>query len=158
MVYIQDLEGRRDPALFENDKVGIGSRLFDCVRIRADRAEADPVLGRYVRQAPCVVLLRPNREAVAVLKTRTSAGRLVGSMSKTLRKDFDNKLSAIVREARDLAKKETALQLQRDRLARLDRRQDRDRLQKEIETKEAALIQRREALYTLQPRGGKAHT
>ena len=147
LVYVYDdsLEDARDAITtdkaFADDKVAIGARYFDCLRIDADSAKDDRALAR-VRRLPALVFLRPNFKAVKILSGRLSANKVFGTMCATLRHDYTNSVTTVVKKQKAIMKGRVKVDRDRIKLAALEGQI----ADEKSRVKRARLIKQRDAL------------
>jgi hypothetical protein len=158
-VFIQDADaevGTEDDAVFSDERVAVGARFFDCVRIsKADAAE-DRLLKPYVAKAPILLFLRPNYDVVASHPARFNASKVFDAMCSTMKKDYKNCVQTVLKEQRDIEKDRAALDRDREKLGKLEddggNAAKATELKQKIEAAESALVTREEALYRLDPK------
>lgn len=161
-----------DPAFTTSEKVAVGARFFDCLRIEAANAAEDRLLADQVRKAPCLVFVRPNFEVVTVQTGKFNANRIFDSMCRTMKLDYDNCVKTAFKAQQDIGRERDKLQLLKDKLARIEadmadersdavrRRLDAERseLAAQISAAEQELRTRESALYVLEPKDDGAST
>lgn len=150
---------------FRADKVAVGARFFDCLRISATDAAKDRVLKEAAEDAPCVVFVRPNYEVAKVVK-KTSERSLFRAMCKTMKLDYETcvataykKQERLLKEERELDKERVELiEIEQDlseteskgKIKRLERK--RDKLEAKINEKQAEIDEASAKLYELAPK------
>ncbi len=150
---------------FATDKVAIGARFFDCLRMTAAEAKKDRILAKMARSAPCLVFVRPNFEIAATLRGTPSGGKIFGAMCKTMRLDYENCVATAVKSLKGIDKARAKLQRDRDVLARLDKKltdtrgarkvsleKKRETLNDKLAKADAALLKRENSVFDLKPR------
>jgi len=161
-----------DPAFTTSEKVAVGARFFDCLRIDAENAAEDRLLAEHVRKAPCLVYVRPTFEVVTVQTGKFNANRIFDAMCRTMKLDYDNCVKTAFKAQQDIGRERDKLQLMKDKLARIEsdmadersdavrRRLDTERseLAAEIAAAEQELRTRENALYVLDPKDDGAQT
>jgi len=158
-VFIHDIdaeEGTEDDKAFQDERIAIGARFFDCVRISKGDAAEDRLLKPYSEKAPILVFVRPNYEIVASHAARFNASKIFDAMCATMKKDYKNCVQTVVKKQRDIQKDRAALERDKDKLARLEEDSadspKATKLRAEIEATESALLTKEEALYQLEPK------
>ncbi|MCK6461864.1 MAG: hypothetical protein L6Q95_18445 [Planctomycetes bacterium] len=158
-VFIHDADattGTEDDKAFQDERVAVGARFFDCVRIsKADAAE-DRLLKPHVAKAPILVFLRPSYEVAASHPARFNASKIFDAMCVTMKKDYKNSVDAVLKQQREIEKDRAALERDREKLAKLEEESKgsakADKMRGEISAAESALAAREETLYKLEPR------
>ncbi len=161
-----------EDAAFADDKVAMGARFFDCLRIDAETARTDRVLKSYASTRPTLVFLRPNYEATKMVRTtkKFNAGKIVAAMRATLKLDYQNKLSRVASAQKSIQKERAKTDKLRAKLNELEQtiadtksaskraklNKQRDALDKKIGDLEDAANTREAALYELKPTPAKA--
>jgi len=149
-------EGTEDDKAFTDERVSVGARFFDCVRIsKADAAE-DRILKAYAPKAPILVFLRPSYDVVTTHPARFNASKIFDAMSSTVKKDYKNSVDAVLKAQRDIEKERASIDRDREKLAKLEE-DSRDsakaeKLRTQIASAESELGTREEELYKLQPK------
>lgn len=159
LVFVTDAdatEGTEDDKAFGDERVAVGARFFDCVRIsKADAAE-DRILKSFAAKAPVLVLVRPNYEVAASHGARFNASKLFDAMCATMKKDYKNCVQTVLKTQRDIEKERIAVERDREKLAKLEEESKdspkAEKLRGEIAATESALLTREEALYKLEPK------
>jgi len=158
-VFIFDADatvGTEDDKAFQDEKIAVGARFFDCVRISKGDAAADRLLKPYADKAPVLVFLRPNYEVAATHQARFNASKVFDAMCATMKKDYRNCVQTVLKQQRDIQKERAALDRDREKLAKLEEdaasAAKAEKLRAEIDAAESALVTREEALYTLDPK------
>jgi len=149
LVYIYDGEAEEDlrfeiesSKAFLDDKVAIGARFFDCIRIDAESAREDRAIAKSFRSLPALVFLRPNFEVAAKLSGKFSAAKVFSSMCAAMKKDYANCVSTVVKAQQKVMKERVALQREWSKVDELD-----ERIADEgSQSRRANLIQERESL------------
>lgn len=85
---------------FRDERVLVGARFFDCVRVAEDT------------KAPRLLLIRPNGEVTATLK-KPSADKVYATMRAVLKKDYENKLGETVTAQRAILRERAKLERQK---------------------------------------------
>jgi len=85
--------------VFKDEKVGLSTKAFRCVKIRPEQLEKDPVLAEEGSEVPRLLVIDPVREDVDVLeKGNLKASKLVKSMERAAKKFYKESLSKAVKE------------------------------------------------------------
>lgn len=151
---------------FQNEKVAVGARFFACLRIDQEQAKEDRILAKYARRAPALVFVRPTFDVVTSQSGRFNASKIFSSMCATMKKDYENRVSEVLKEQKKISKERAALQRDKDELARLDEKiaeeenarrrgalnKERDELNEKITAVEEKLRERENKLYVLEPK------
>jgi uncharacterized protein YeeX (DUF496 family) len=155
-----------DRAFTQNEKVAIGARFFDCLRIEKESAKEDRVLAKYAKRAPALVFVRPNFDVVTSHSGRFNASKIFSAMCATMKKDYENRIATVLKEQKAISKERADLQRDKDELARLDEKiaeeenarrradmnKERDELNEKITAIEEKLRERENKLYVLEPK------
>jgi len=82
---------------FVDERVAIGSKFFDCIKITAGDAMQDRLLSKNGDSAPRLLLVTRDYEVEDVLESRElSSGKVVRAMSSTVRADYANSFDSMV--------------------------------------------------------------
>jgi len=130
---------------FLDDKVAVGARYFDCVRIDLESAKGDRVLKEHVGRANSLVFVRPNYEVAEKIffkGVRVNARKVFGDMCKTLRLDYENCARKAAKEMRDIQKERYDLQREQAEVAEIDE----DISEEESPRRREKLIEKRDEL------------
>ncbi|MEE8105694.1 MAG: hypothetical protein V3T86_09190 [Planctomycetota bacterium] len=133
-----------------DERVLVGARFFDCVRIGAEQARADVTLKAHIKSVPCLLVAQPNG-AVTRSVRRLSAPAVFGAISSAMRKDFRNCLATTLKKQKECLKARARLDRQRARLPRM-RESKRIKAEQKLQLEDRALKAREEALYVLKPK------
>ena len=173
-VYDADVDEQRflveEQKAFFDDKVAVGARFFDCVRIDLESAKTDRALAKAVKRAPALVFLRPD---YSVHKTITAkkfnAGKIFAAMCSTTMKDYKTCVMRAISTQKKLTKERSKLDKEWVKLERINTQIDdersqrkrarlikeRDALQKKLGDIEVKLDERESALYKLEKKASK---
>lgn len=163
-VFIHDpdaTEGTEDDKAFEDERVAVGARFFDCVRVsKADAAE-DRILKAFAAKAPILVFVRPNYEVAGTHQARFNASKVFDAMSATMKKDYKNSVETVLKQQREIEKERAALEREREKLSKLEEESKgsarTEKIRTDLAATESALVTREETLYKLEPKDeGKA--
>lgn len=157
-----------EDAAFRDERVVVGARFFDCVRIHEDDARQDGTLKRFAAAAPCLVFVRPDFTAEKSLRGRFDAARIFAAMCATVEKDYANCLKKTLKEQEkledalvavygrraELGAMEQRLADEKDAAKRKQLQEKRDGLEAEVRAAEESLAAQEKALYELKPRTG----
>ena len=110
--------------VFANEKVGLGAKFFDTIKVTHGDALQDRLLKEHGRFAPRLVFLTRDYAVTDVMqKKQLTAGKILKSMQKLARKEYATKFETMVRdytkllnELDRLESKKAALADQRRRL------------------------------------------
>ena len=82
---------------FADERVAIGSKFFDCIKITAGDALQDRLLAAHGDSTPRLLLITRDYDVEEVLeKKELSSGRVVRAMSGTVRKDYSDSFDSMV--------------------------------------------------------------
>ena len=153
--------------VFANEKVGLGAKYFDTIKITHGDALQDRILKEEGRYAPRLVFLTRDYGVSSVLqKKQLTAGKLLKAMKRAAKKEYSTKFEAMVRaytkllnELDRLDSKRSALADQRRRLQEKpsksrDKKVARDEADLEVEMD--AWKKKEEAILKFRVKGEKA--
>jgi len=155
-----------DDRAFQTEKVAVGARFFDCLRIDKVDAVKDRALKVHARKAPCLVFVRPNFDVATVMTAKFNANRVFTAMSSTMTKDYKTSVTDVFKKQKVISRDRSKLQRDRDEMARLDAKiaetksrkavsrlnKKRDKLEQKVDAAETKLTELENALYTLEPK------
>lgn len=110
-------------AAFADDKVAIGARYFECVRIDAESAKADHALKEHVGTANSLLFVRPNYEVAGTLHfkdMKVQARKVFAEMCATLRVDYENCVKSACSDMKKLQKERVKLDREQAEVRELD--------------------------------------
>lgn len=114
-----------EDVVFANEKMAIGTKFFDCLKISEGNALSDRLLKETGRSAPRIVFLTRAYEETDSLEGRQiSAGKLIKAMSNLVRKEYEDSFDKMCRDYTKLLNDLDRLESKRTKLAA-----DRARLQ-----------------------------
>jgi hypothetical protein len=159
-VFIHDADattGTEDDKAFQDERVAVGARFFDCVRVsKADAAE-DRLLASYAPKAPILVFVRPNFEVAASHPARFNGSKVFDAMCLTMKKDYKNCVQTVLKQQREIQKERAALEREKEKLAKLEEESKAsaktEKMRVDLGATESALVTREETLYKLEPKG-----
>jgi predicted mannosyl-3-phosphoglycerate phosphatase (HAD superfamily) len=159
MVFVHDPDSEKaaeDDKAFQDDRVAVGARFFDCVRVsKADAAE-DRILKQFAAKAPVLVFVRPNYEVAASHPSRFNASKMFDAMCATMKKDYKNSVADVLKAQKDIEKERAALEREKEKLAKLEEESKgsakTEKMRTELSATASALTTREEALYKLEPK------
>lgn len=151
-----------DKAFFD-DRVLIGARFFDCVRIDAESAKEDRALAKKVGRLPALVFVRPNYEVAKVLPGKFNAKRIFATMTSVIKKDYENCTTCVYKAQTKLARERAKLGSEWAKLDKLNLKiadedntskraqlqRERDELEKRLNDLQAEFNAREAKLYEL---------
>lgn len=137
---------------FVDDKVAIGARFFDCVRIDAETAKNDRALKEHIGRANSLIFVRPDFKVAKVVHfkgTKINARKVFGNMCSTMKFDYENCVSTAYSKMKKIQKSRLKLDQELSKVSALDlkiadeksaRRRDklvaqRDKMQEALDTK-----------------------
>jgi len=107
-----------EDVVFANEKMAIGSKFFDAIKVSEGNALTDRILKETGRDTPRIVFLtRDYKEHKSFEGRRISAGRLVRAMSGLVRKEYKNSFDKMVRSYTKLLNDLDRLESKRAKLA-----------------------------------------
>jgi hypothetical protein len=161
-VFIHDADattGSEDDSAFQDERVAVGARFFDCVRISRADAKEDRLLAPHAGKAPALLLVRPSYEVVSVQPARFNANKVFEAMCATMKKDYKNCAQTVLKKQREIEKERAALAREKEKLAKLEEeatasgaRAKVEKLKEQLVAAEAALGTEEDALYRLEPK------
>lgn len=158
-VFIHDADetiGTEDDKAFQDERVAVGARFFDCVRVSKGDAAEDRLLASYASKAPILVFVRPNFEVAASHPARFNASKMFDAMCATMKKDYKNCVQTVLKQQRDIEKERAALEREKEKLAKLEEESKgstkTEKMRVELSATESALVTREETLYRLEPK------
>ena len=145
MVYIYndltDEEARysiEEASAFADDKVAVGARLFDCVRIDIESAKKDRKLADHLGRENTIVMLRPDfkfSKAIIFKGSKVKARSVFGAMCSTMKLDYKNcvattykKMKAIQKERSKLSPEQTKIDQYDEKILKEESAKKRDKL------------------------------
>ena len=159
LVFIHDPDSEKaaeDDKAFEDERVAVGARFFDCVRVSKGDAAEDRLLASFAPKAPILVLVRPNYEIAASHAARFNASKLFDAMCATMKKDYKNCVATVLKQQKEIEKERAALEREKEKIAKLEEEsKDSSKLKKmqsDLLATQGALAAREDALYTLEPK------
>jgi hypothetical protein len=155
-VYDDNVENQRyeieESKAMADDRVLVGTRFFDCVRIDLESARDEAVL-KGVKRAPALVILRPDYKIAKTLYGKLTSKRVFSAMMSSVKKDYENCIDCVYKEQKKLTKKWNALnadmakvQALSEKIADEPQRKKRSKLTKERDEMQARLSKAEEAL------------
>ncbi len=104
-VYVED-EGQNESlnrkirdVVLAQEKIGVGSKFFKCVKVSAADAERDPILSKAGKKTPRMIFMDRQFKVLAVLQGRQiSQGKLKAAMGRVVGKSYKNKFRKMTRE------------------------------------------------------------
>ena len=158
-VFIHDADattGTEDDKAFQDERVAVGARFFDCVRVsKADAAE-DRILKEYAPKAPILVFVRPSYEVAGTHQARFNASKVFDGMCATMKKDYKNCVQTVLKQQREIEKERAALEREKEKLAKLEEESKAsaktEKMRTDLAATESALVTREETLYRLEPK------
>jgi hypothetical protein len=108
---------------FLDDKVAVGARFFDCVRIDAETAKSDRALKDHVGRANTLIFVRPNYEVADALQfkgAKVNARKVFGEMCATMKLDYENCVKTAYAKMKKIQKERVELDGEQAKIAALD--------------------------------------
>lgn len=182
MVYVYndlaDEEARysiENASAFFDDKVAVGARLFDCVRIDLESAQSDGALKEHLGRDNTIIFLRPDYKfagAIEFKSTKIKPRSVFGAMCKTMKLDYKNCVATTYKKMKSIQKERVKLQPDARKVAEFDEKilkessakkreklvSSRDKAQEELDAKHAKIDEKENELFNLVAKGsdGKA--
>ncbi len=158
-VFIHDADattGQEDDKAFKDEKVAVGARFFDCVRVSKGDAAEDRLIASYAAKAPVLLFVRPKYEVVSAHPARFNASKIFDAMCATMKKDYKNCVDTVLKQQREIEKDRAALEREKEKLAKLEEdgkgSAKTEKMRVEVAANESALLAREETLYKLEPK------
>ncbi len=130
LVYIYnddaDKEARfsiENASAFFDDKVAVGARLFDTVRIDYESAKKDRVLKDHIGRENALVFLRPNykfAKAIQFKGVRIKARSVFSAMCATMKLDYENCVATTYKKMKTIQKARSKLAPDATKIAQMD--------------------------------------
>lgn len=98
---------------FFDDKVAVGARLFDCVRIDIESAKNDGALKEHLGRDNTLVFLRPDFSFASSIEfkgDKIKARSVFGDMCKTMKLDYENCVATTYKKMKALQKDRAKLE------------------------------------------------
>jgi hypothetical protein len=173
MVYVTsddptDKDTRKlESIVFASEKVGLGSKFFDTIKISHGDALQDRILKEHGRYAPRIVLLTRDYEVTDVLQRKQiSAGKLLKAMKRLAKKEYVTSFETMVRAytklLNDLDRLESKKSMLADQRRRLQEKPNKSREkkiareEKQYEADMDAWKKKEEAILKFRKKGEKA--
>ncbi|MEM8885252.1 MAG: hypothetical protein AAGD14_14385 [Planctomycetota bacterium] len=103
MVYVTssdatDAQTRKlEDVCFPDERVAIGSKFFNTIKVTAGDAQQDRLLAKYGKSEPRIVLVNRDYSVAAVVEGKgISSGKLVKAMAKAAKKDYKDSFDTMV--------------------------------------------------------------
>ena len=161
-----------EASAFFDDKVAVGARLFDCVRIDMESAKTDGALKDHLGRDNTVIFLRPNYKFVSAIEfksTKVKARSVFGAMCKTMKLDYKNCVATTYKKMKTLQKERAKLTPDARKIAQVDekilseksaRKRDklvanRDKMQEKLNVANAKIDQKEGKLFNLVAKSSK---
>ncbi len=133
MIYIPSddpkaaITAKLETAVFVDERVAIGAKFFDAVKISAGHALDDRILTDYASDTPHIIFLKRDYTVYATLKGRQiSASKLLKVMKALVRAEYVNDFDKMVREYAKLLNELDRLEDQNAVIEKLRNRFDAD--------------------------------
>ncbi|MHC4952639.1 MAG: hypothetical protein ACYTGZ_02020 [Planctomycetota bacterium] len=82
---------------FADERVGIGSKFFKCIKVTAGNAMQDRLLTNHGKSTPRIVLIKRDYTVTSVLERKNlGSGKLVKAMAKLARAEYKNSFDSMV--------------------------------------------------------------
>lgn len=87
-----------ESVVFSNEKVGVGAKFFDCVKVSTGNALQDRLLKESGDATPRLVLITREYEVADVMEnSQISGGKLLKSMKNVVKKEYVSSFETMVR-------------------------------------------------------------
>ena len=132
-----------EAVVFTNEKVCLGAKFFDTIKVSAGDALQDRILSENGRYTPRMVLLTREYKVVATLqKKQISGGKLLKAMQRVAKKEYATSFETMVRDYTKLLNELDRLESKKSAIA-----DQRRRLQEKPNKSREKKIARDEAKY-----------
>ena len=82
---------------FPDERVAIGSKFFDCIKVTTGNAMQDRLLAKHGKKSPRILVMTRDYEVLDVLEgKKLSSGKLVKAMSKCVGKEYKGSFDSMV--------------------------------------------------------------
>ena len=105
MVYVTDddptnsIARKLEGVVFANEKVGIGAKFFECIKVSAGNALQDRILKDSGRLTPRIVFVGRDWKVTGRIEAkRISSGKLVKVMKTAARVEYENNFESMIRD------------------------------------------------------------
>ena len=108
---------------FANDKVAVGARFFDCVRIDLETAKKDRALKGHLGTENSLIFVRPDYKvatAVNFKSTKLKAAKIFSGMCKTMQMDYSNCVKTAYTKMQKLQKSRVKLDRELLKVTQID--------------------------------------
>ena len=158
---------------FADDKVAVGARFFDCVRIDAATAKEDHALKEHIGRANSLIFVRPDYKVSKVFHfkgDKIQARKVFGGMCATMRLDYANCVKTAYGKMKKIQKERVSLDQEQIKVSAIDdkivneksaKRRDklvaeRDKLQTKLDTQYEKIDAKEAKLFELAAKKAKA--
>jgi hypothetical protein len=172
MIYIpsddptDSITRKLEKVVFPNEKVAIGAKFFDTIKISARDALDDRLLTEHAEVTPQIVFLkRDYTEHAALQQKQISASKLLKAMRSVAREEYVNDFDTMIRTYSRLLDELDRLEAKREALAKQRKRLEAQpnaakirQLERDEEAYDAAMeawLEKEEKLLALRPKGAK---
>jgi len=155
-----------EASAFFDDKVAVGARLFDCVRIDMESAKSDSALKDHLGRANTIVFLRPDykfADSIEFKSTKVKARSVFGAMCKTMKLDYKNCVATTYKKMKSIQKERAKLTPDARKVAQFDEKilaeanakkrdklvANRDKAQEELDAANAKIDEKEGKLFDL---------
>ncbi len=155
-----------EAAAFFDDKVAVGARMFDMVRIDMESAKNDRVLKDHIGRENALVFLRPDykfAKAIQFKGTKVKARSVFSAMCATMKLDYKNCVATTYKKMKTIQKARTKLAPDATKIAQMDDKilaetsdksrdklvAKRDKMQDKLDVENLKLDTQENALFTL---------
>jgi hypothetical protein len=108
---------------FADDKVAVGARFFDCVRIDAATAKEDHALKAHIGRANSLIFVRPDYKVSKVFHfkgVKIQARKVFGEMCATMRLDYANCVKTAYGKMKKIQKERVSLDQDQVKVSAID--------------------------------------
>ena len=155
-----------ESSAFFDDKVAVGARLFDTVRIDMESARKDRVLKEHLGRENSLVFLRPDykfAKAIQFKGTKIRSRSVFSAMCATMKLDYKNCVATTYKKMKTIQKARAKLSPDANKIAQMDdkilneksdKSRDklvvkRDKMQDKLDSAYVTLDEKENALFTL---------
>ena len=156
-----------EAAAFANDKVAVGARFFDCVRLDLETAKSDRMLKEHLGRQNSLLFVRPDYSVANAMHfkgSKLAAAKVFGAMCKTMKLDYSNCVKSAYSKMQKLQKSRVKLDREMVKVNQLDEKivaeksakkrekmiKERDKEQEKLDAQYAKIDEKMGKLFALQ--------
>lgn len=157
-----------EASAFLNDKVAVGARFFDCVRIDLASAKKDRALKGSLGTENSLIFVRPDYKVASAIQfkaTKLTASKIFGAMCATMKLDYGNCVKTAYTKMRKLQKDRVKLDRELLKVTQIDAKilneksakkrerliSERDKAQEKLDSEYAKIDEQMGKLFELKP-------